>query len=112
MLAAAILLGGCNGHMDKISDIQDNSSQYAGKEVHIGGEVTHVLEVPGGIINTAAYEVNDGTGQIWVISQIGAPREGDKVEVKGTVKDNALGGTLINGTSLGTVIKEEHRDVK
>ncbi len=108
-LAAALLggalLAGCNTHTDKLSDISNNPNSFVNKEVTVAGEVTKVYELPLGITNVAAYRINDGTGQAWVISRAGAPREGDKVGLKGTVRPEGRVGSEV----LTNVIMEKER---
>jgi len=72
--------------------------------------VTEVKELPLGIASIAAYRVNDGTGQAWVISHAGAPVVGDKVGLKGDVEADKSFNLL--GTSLLTVIQEHNRKIK
>jgi len=105
---AASLLAGCNEHTDKLSDITSNPSAYVNKEVTIAGEVTKVYELPLGIANIAAYRVSDGTGQTWVISRAGAPREGDKVGLKGTVRPEGRVGSEV----LTNIIEEKQRKIE
>ncbi len=107
-VTAVLVLAGCNSHTDKIRDIQNNPSGFAHHDVTVAGEVTKVYELPLGITDIAAYRVTDGTGQIWVISHAGAPREGDKVGVKVEVQSEGN----IAGTSLGAVIQEKQRGMK
>ena len=102
---AVLILAGCSEHADKISDIVSNPDHYAGKGVTIAGEVTQRYELPLGITNLAAYRVNDGTSQVWVLSRAGAPVVGDKVGLKGTVHPTGN----FNGIALGTVIEETGR---
>ncbi len=111
-LAAALLgsaaLAGCNQHTDKLSDISNNPSSFIDKDVTVAGEVTKVYELPLGISNVAAYRINDGTGQAWVISRAGAPREGDKVGLKGRVRPEGKIGSEV----LTNVIVEKQRKVE
>ena len=111
-LAAALLggalLAGCDQHTDKLSDISNNPNSFVNKDVTVAGEVTKVYELPLGITNVAAYRVNDGTGQAWVISRAGAPREGDKVGLKGTVRPEGRVGSEV----LTNVIMEKQRKVE
>ena len=110
-LAACLLaapLAGCNEHTDKLGDISSNPSAYVNKKVTVVGEVTKVYELPLGIANVAAYRINDGTGQTWVLSRAGAPREGDKVGLKGTVRPEGRIGSEV----LTNVIEEKQRRVE
>ncbi len=108
ILASICLLAGCNEHTDKLSDITSKPASYANKDVTVAGEVTKVYELPLGLADIAAYRINDGTGQAWVLSRSGAPREGDKVGLKGTVRPEGKVGseTLLN------VIEEKERKVE
>jgi len=75
-----LLLPGCKGGTS-IKTLLDNPGPYDGKEVRIAGAVVHSI----GVLGTGAYEVDDGTGKIIVVSKGGgAPREGARVGVKGT----------------------------
>ncbi len=107
-LLAALLLAGCNEHTDKLSDISSNPSAYVNKDVTVAGEVTKVYELPLGLTNLAAYRVSDGTGQAWVLSRAGAPREGDKVGLKGTVRPEGR----IGGEVLTNIIEEKQRKIE
>ena len=108
MAMAGGLAAGCNEHTDKIRDITSNPSAFLNKDVTVAGEVTKVYELPLGIANLAAYRVNDGTGQTWVLSRAGAPREGDKVGLKGTVRPEGKIGSEV----LLNVIEEKQRKVE
>ena len=105
LFAAAALLAGCNEHTDKLRDIDDNPSAYVNKNVTVAGEVTQVYELPLGLANVAAYRLNDGTGQTWVLSRAGAPLKGDKVGVKGVVRPEGR----VGGEVLTNIIEEKER---
>ncbi len=86
----------------KISDLQQNPGKYAGKEVSISGTVTESF----GLMGNGAYQLNDGSGSIWVISEgYGVPGKGAKVGVTGTVTEGASFG----GRSLGTALRQTQR---
>jgi hypothetical protein len=86
-----------------ISDIKDNPQKYSGKQVLIKGEVTETLSVP--FLQEGMYQINDGTGKIWVISQARVPARGEDVTVKGEVKT----GFTVADRTFGTVIAEEDK---
>jgi len=106
----AVLAGCENNHTDKISQILNDPTHYANHDVTVAGEVTEVKELPLGISNLAAYRINDGTGQLWVLSHAGAPVVGDKVGLKASVDRNKQLNFL--GTSLLTVLDEHDRRIK
>ena len=105
-LLAAALLAGCDEHTDKLRDITDRPAAFANKEVTVAGEVTKVYELPLAIADIAAYRVSDGTGQAWVLSRAGAPREGDKVGLKGTVRPE---GKIGSETLLNVIVEKERK---
>jgi len=74
-----------------INEILTDPSRYANKEVTIVGTVTKSYSVLG----TGGYEVEDGTGKLFVASNKGVPREGAKIAVKGTIRDGYNLGSLI-----------------
>ncbi len=77
----ALLMAGCE--QKTINDIRAEPDRYANKEVAVLGNVVRSFSVLG----RGAYEVDDGTGKIWVVSERGVPREGARVVVKGKIRD-------------------------
>ena len=65
----------------RIKDILSSPGTYEGKDVTIAGKVTasHNLVV------VKYYEVDDGSGEIAVVTNNVLPKEGDKVRVIGRV---------------------------
>src|ERR1035441_4013417 len=97
-----------------ISHILADPHRYANQEVGVVGKVVRSYSVQG----HGAYEVDDGTGALWVISNNGVPREGTRVGVKGTIRDGFnlgdLGPILKLPESVrsGVVMMESERKVK
>jgi hypothetical protein len=83
------ILAGCE--QKTINQIMAEPQRYANRDVGIVGNVTRSVSVLG----TGAYQVDDGTGKIWVISKTGVPREGARVGVKGRVQDGFNLGGLV-----------------
>jgi hypothetical protein len=77
----ALAMSGCE--QKTINQIKAEPQRYANHEVGIVGTVTRSYSVLG----NGVYEVDDGTGKLWVVSKTGVPREGARVGVKGTVRD-------------------------
>ena len=76
-----------------IRDLLDKPQEYDGKTVQIAGTVTQSA----GILGTGAFEVDDGTGRIYVIARgQGVPREGAKTKAKGRFESvfSILGRTM------------------
>lgn len=86
------LLAGCKaaGTTD-IKTLLDDPSRFDKQTVRVSGEVTRSL----GILGYGAYELDDGTGKIPVVSESGgAPRTGAKVGVEGEFRSAfTMGGT-------------------
>ncbi len=93
-------LAGCAGV--KISDILENPDNYAGKEVSVSGEVVDRYWVDLLGIKAGAYQIDDGSGKIWVITNQEPPEKGEKASSKGTVSTAGK----IGDKSFGTVIDE------
>ena len=66
-----------------VNEIKADPSQYANREVAIVGNVVWSSS----ILGRGAYQVDDGTGRILVVSQAGVPRKGARIVVKGKVRD-------------------------
>lgn len=104
-LVAVMLLIGCKGDRTKISSIFEHTNDFVDREVVVGGEVTKTYAVDLVITEAGAYQVDDGTGKIWVITKNGVPEEGQTVVVKGTVSS----GMKLAGESLGAFLREIDR---
>jgi hypothetical protein len=64
----------------RIRDLLDRPQEYDGKTVQVEGTVTQSI----GVLGTGAFEIDDGTGKIFVIARgQGVPREGAKTKAKG-----------------------------
>jgi len=103
LLAATLLLTACPSGTT-ISKINADPARYKNKEVAVVGRVTDSY----GVLGTGAYELDDGTGRIWVAATRGVPAKGSKVGVKGRVHS----GVTIGGRSFGTIIEESDRRVR
>jgi hypothetical protein len=98
-LSSAILgLIGCPTRAS-IADITRDPGHYAGKEITVTGTATEAF---GGFGN-GLYQVDDGTGKIWVLSQnYGLPGNGAKVSVTGQVQQ----GVSIAGRNFGVALRQ------
>jgi hypothetical protein len=83
IIATLLVISGCKGTTPittPIKTILDDPGILNGKQVQIAGEVTKSPAIPG----PDAFEVDDGTGKLFVLSkEHGTPPEGTKVVVKG-----------------------------
>lgn len=104
LLALVLGLTACPSQTN-IGKINADPNRYLDKEVGVAGRVTDSYGVPfvGG-----AYELDDGTGRIWIITQRGVPSRGARVGVKGHV----YSGPALRGRVFGTALQEDDRRVK
>lgn len=110
LLAALVAAAGCGSKRTEIGSLLNNPDRYMDKDVNIAGDVTRVLSIPGleGLASASAYQVDDGTGRIWVVTR-GYPRQkGDKVGVKGRLQ----GGLELAGERLLIHLREIKHKVK
>jgi hypothetical protein len=104
ILGSALLLAACPSRTN-ISKIKGDPSRYENRTVAVGGVVRDSY----GALNYGAYELEDETGRIWVITRNRAvPGKGSRVGVQGKVYN----GFAFGGRNFGTVIEETDRRVK
>ena len=58
------------------------------------------------ILNGWLYQIDDGTGQVWILTKQSAPELGKQVYVKGVLRYEAI---VINGADLGDYYLEEQQ---
>src|SRR5437868_5514150 len=87
---------------EKISEINADPGRFHGREVNVAGEVTQSI----GVLGKGVYQVNDGSGSLWVYSETrGVPSKGAKVGVRGVVVPTF---TFL-GINYATVMRENDR---
>jgi hypothetical protein len=99
-LAATLLLTACP-EQESISKITADPDRYSRKEVGIVGRVTDSYGIPG----YGAYQIDDGTGRLWVVTTRSVPSRGSRVGAKGRI----YSGLTWGGRSFGTVLEESDR---
>ena len=109
-LLFAAIVSGCAGILRNpdIADVKRNSGHYSDRTVTFDGTVTSAWGVP--LVPFKMYKVDDGTGEITVLSRGGnrTPVKGSHVKVKGVVRDVAV----FNGMPLGLHLEERDLDVR
>lgn len=97
VVAGILLLAGCRTHT-AIADINKDPSRFVGKDVTISGSVSNSFSALGNGI----FQVDDGTGQMWVYSQnFGVPGSGN-TSVTGRVEQ----GFSFAGRSFGVILRQ------
>lgn len=108
LMFTTVFIAGCKDNTTRISKILDNPDRYLDRDVEIAGIVSKSYGVDIIIAEVGAYQVDDGTGTIWVTTRTGTPREDSKVWVKGSVSK----GVKIMGDTFGAIIREKERKTK
>jgi hypothetical protein len=102
LAVAAALLAGCAPMT--IGRITADPSRYQNRSVRVSGTVTNSV----GVMGKGGYQIEDGTGRIYVISGAGVPSRGSRVTVTGRV----VPGVQVLGTPVGVTIREETHKVR
>jgi hypothetical protein len=109
-LALALSLAACAGVLRRpdIADVKQNAGHYSDRTITLDGTVTSSWGVP--LVPFKMYKVDDGTGEITVLSRGGnrTPSRGSHVKVKGVVRDVAM----FNGMPLGLHLEERDLDIR
>ncbi len=100
LIGGALLFTACPSQTN-IAKINANPDRYRNKEVGIAGRVVDSY----GVVGAGAYEIDDGTGKIWVATRRGVPSRGSHVGTKGYIHN----GFSFAGRSYGTVLEETDR---
>lgn len=76
------LIAGC-GFTTPIAEIQAHPRDYVDKEVTVEGEVRDVF----GLLVVKYFTLNDGSGEIGVVTERPLPRRGEHLRVTGQVRE-------------------------
>lgn len=105
-LAGVLAFSGC-GYLPfgqtPVKEILAAPTQFEGKDVRVKGKVREVTKIP--LIDLNLYVLDDGSGEVVVITHDKLPAVNDTVSVSGVVESAAI----IGGQSLGLRIKETKR---
>ena len=100
IVAGALALTACPSKTT-IAKINQNPSRYQNQQVGLIGTVTDSY----GVLGNGIYELDDGTGRIWVMTTRGVPTKGTRIGVSG----RAHTGVSFGGRTYGLVLQEEQR---
>jgi len=104
LIIVLVILGlaviGCE--RERISTINSDPGRFLHKDVVVAGTVTQAI----GAFNHGIYQVDDGTGVIWVYSSShGAPSKGARVGVRGRIMPTIS----FLGINNATILQESER---
>ncbi len=100
-LCACLFLVACSLMFTKISDINAHPDKYENKTVTVSGKVTSVTKLP--FMQEGFFTLDDGSGEITVVTKDSLPAEGDRKTVTGTVQS----AVTLMGRSFGVTIQEK-----
>ena len=110
LFSGALLAAGCA--TKSIDRVLADPTRYRDRQVQISGEVVDSYSVLG----RGAYRVRDDSGQLWVVSDRGVPRDGARVKVKGTIREpfnlGGLGANLPAGAGGAVMMVEDSHSVR
>lgn len=81
-LALCAMLAAC-GFTTSIADIQAHPRDYADKEVTVEGEVKDAF----GFFMVKYFTLDDGSGEIGVVTERPLPQHGERIRVTGKVRE-------------------------
>lgn len=76
-------LGGCRTPLITVEEI---TPKKMGKTVYLKGKVVH--QAP--FLDNAAYQLEDGTGKIWVVTTQAIPQFNQQISIKGKIEYQSL----------------------
>jgi hypothetical protein len=88
----------------RIYDIRHDSRRYHDRIVTVSGVVKNVITMP--VLGIGIYEIDDGTGKLWVKPAGDIPFKGERVSATGKIKV----GLTISGKSFGIILIESEDD--
>ncbi len=95
-----------------INKVLADPSRFRDRDVTVSGEVADSFSVA----SRGAYRLKDGSGELWVISDKGVPRNGAQVKVTGKIREGfnlgVLGDRLPAGLRNGLVLVESSHRAK
>src|ERR1700722_10763391 len=100
-ICATLFLAGCD--TIPISQVNSDPARYMDKDITVAGQVINSFGVTFGTVGQGAFELDDGTGQLWVWSSgFGVPSQGARVSVTGRVQ----AGVTLGGRFFVNVLRE------
>lgn len=86
-----------------IGDLHNPSGQTS--TVVLKGKVSNRIPLVGG----TAYELQDSSGQVWVVTKDAAPNQGDEVMIKGVLRYQSI---RFNGKEQGSLYVEQQEQMQ
>jgi len=101
LVAGTLMLAACPARVS-INEIKVDPGRFAGREVTIAGRVTNSF----GAMGSGVFEVDDGTGRMWVFSErYGIPGADARLAVTGRIEQ----GFTFGGRQFVVILRETER---
>jgi hypothetical protein len=100
VLVLAFATAGC-GNSLRLAKLNENPGQYNEQTVTVKGRVVQTFGLP--VLQQSIAKIDDGTGAVWVKPRGRVPYEGERIEVKGTVR---VGMTFANRDFAVVVLED------
>ncbi len=113
MVAGTMASTACASHRT-VNELLADPGRFRNDTVRLSGLVVDSYS----LANRGAYRIDDGTGQLWIVSEKGVPRKTARVTVKGKVREGFNLGSLGNaiklppGIAAGMVLMESSHKAK
>ena len=89
-----------------VNKVLADPGRYRNRDVSLSGNVVDSYS----LLDRGVYRIQDGTGELWVVSEHGVPRNGARVKLHGKVREGfnlgPLASKLPRGVGSGLVIVE------
>lgn len=82
----AVILGSLVSCQKSLISIEEVAEKKTGKTVYLTGKVVHLAP----FVDNAAYQIEDATGKIWVVTPQTPPKIGQQINIKGKVEYQSL----------------------
>ena len=101
LTVAVLLLAACPPR-ESIETINRDPGRFHGREITVAGRVVNSFALMG----QGVYEIDDGTGRIWVFSdKYGVPGRSSGIAVTGRIEQ----GLSVGGRNFATILRETRR---
>mgnify|MGYP003581455134 CR=1 FL=1 len=97
-----------------INQVLADPGRYRDREVKLSGSVVDSYS----LVGNGAYQIDDSTGKLWIVSNGGVPRKGARVSVTGRVREGFSLGSLGDrmklppAVSAGNILMESSHKAK
>lgn len=100
VLGSALFLTACPSEAT-VGQLNSDPGRYRDREVAVRGVVNNSF----GALGMGAYELDDETGRIWVLTERGVPQKGSRVRAVGQY----INGITWAGRNYGSALRESNR---